>query len=163
MDGNGSGVQREIDMEVALDLLERGESVASVARELSVSDGRLRRQVRRLQEKQGILLQYRSIQALQLTELQAQVLNAITPDKIHDASLKDLVSAYKILKDRELVIEGKPSEIKGLMAHLIYLEKQEQGLVPPAETLEAEYRCLDEDEGDGEPKVSLADLDTDEF
>ena len=32
---------------------------------------------------------------------------------------------YKILKDKELVTEGKPNEIKGLVAHLIHLEKRD--------------------------------------
>ena len=50
---------------------------------------------------------------------------AITPEKIHAASLKDLVSCFKILKDKELNIEGKPSEIKGLVGYLVELEKKE--------------------------------------
>ncbi len=36
--------------------------------------------------------------------------------------------SYKILKDKESVIEGKPTEIRGLVAHLIHLEKQEDAL-----------------------------------
>ena len=73
-------------------------------------------------------MKYREVQGLQLTELQARVLEAITPEKIDEASLKDLVSSYKILKDRELVIDGKPSEIKGLVSYLVHMEKQEAAL-----------------------------------
>lgn len=119
---------KEIDLDVALDLVMRGESIPRIATELGISPPTLRARIADLQKKQGVLLQYRSIQSLQLTELQARVLEAITPEKINNASLRDLVMSYKILKDKELVIEGKPSEIKGLVAHLIYLEKQEKAL-----------------------------------
>lgn len=114
-----------VDMEAALDLVMRGESVPTVARELGISPPTLRGRIAELSKKQGLLLQYRSLQSLQLTELQARVLEAITPEKIESASLKDLVGSYKILKDKEQVIEGKPTEIKGLVAHLIALEKRD--------------------------------------
>jgi len=127
MGGANSGRGKvPVDMEVALDLLERGEKIPAVAVELGVSPPTLRSRVAALQKKQGLLLQYRSIQSLQLTELQARVLEAITPEKIDNAPLRDLVMSYKILKDKEQVIEGKPSEIRGLVAHLIHLEKQEE-------------------------------------
>lgn len=70
-------------------------------------------------------MKYRALQSLQLTELQARVLEAITPGKINEAPLKDLITCFKILKDKELVIEGKPSEIKGLVGYLVELEKKE--------------------------------------
>lgn len=125
----GSGrPPKDFDVEAALDLLTRGENVPAIATELGISPPTLRARIADLQQKQGLLLQYRAIQSLQLTELQARVLEAITPQKIEDAPLRDLVASYKILKDKELNIEGKPSEIKGLVAHLIYLEKQEAAL-----------------------------------
>ena len=118
----------DLDMDAALDLITRGERIPAVATELGVSTQTLRNRVAELQKKQGLLLKYRSIQALHLTELQLRVLEAITPEKINDASLRDLVASYKILKDKELNLEGKPSEIKGLVSHLIYIEKQEATL-----------------------------------
>lgn len=149
----------DVDMDAALDLLMRGEKVPAIATELGISPPTLRNRIADLQKKQGLLLQYRSIQALQLTELQARVLEAITPEKINDASLRDLVASYKILKDKELVVQGKPTEIKGLVAHLIYMEKQEAGLVTPAE--EAEEAVFDETEVS--KVTALAELDTHEF
>lgn len=158
-----------IDMEAALDLLERGESVPAISAELGISPPTLRKRIKDLQEKQGLLLQYRSIQSLQLTELQARVLEAITPDKINDASLRDLVGSYKILKDKELVVEGKPSEIKGLVAHLIYMEKQEAALGKDGKPSEA-YEDAEFDDslgsdgnGDEEGRNTLALLDDQVF
>lgn len=174
MGGQGSGRPPiELDMEAAMDLLERGESVPSISMELGISAPTLRSRIADLQKKQGVLLQYRSIQSLQLTELQARVLEAVTEEKINDASLRDLVMSYKILKDKELVIEGKPSEIKGLVAHLIYLEKQEKALeegAPVPEGFEdAEFtdEFKESSGGNGNEdsalSTSLAALDDQEF
>lgn len=169
--------RKEIDLEVALDLLMRGESISTVATELGVSPITLNSRIKEIQQKQGVLLQYRTIQSLQLTELQARILEAITPEKIADASLRDLVMSYKILKDKELSIEGKPTEIKGLVAHLIHLEKQEAvlaGQLPASNLIEYEESLEEQEEGltissseggNGTKKssYSLAELDNQTF
>lgn len=167
--------EKEIDLEVVMDLLSRGEKVPAIATELGISPPTLRSRIADLQKKQGLLLQYRSIQSLQLTELQARVLEAITPDKIEAAPLKDLVASYKILKDKEQVIEGKPSEIKGLVSHLIFMEKQEQALkdgktlketYQDAEFTDEEGLDVDESESSASPSslaLTLAELDNDRF
>ena len=148
----------DLDMEAALDLLERGERVPAIASELGISASTLRNRIAQLQKRQGLLLQYRAIQSLQLTELQARVLEAITPDKINDAPLRDLVMSYKILKNSELTIEGKPNEIKGLVAHLIHMEKQEAALKNGVEGEVIEFS-----ENEDEKYCSLGDLDDQEF
>ncbi len=117
--------KKELDLDVLFDYAVQGVPMTQQAKELGVSTLTLSRRIADIQSKHDVLLQYRALQSLQLTELQARVLEAITPEKIEEASLKDLVMAYKILKDKELVVEGKPSEIKGLVAHLIHLEQQE--------------------------------------
>ena len=154
-----------VDLEAVLDMLDRGVSVPQISTELGISPPTLRKKIADMQSKQGLLLQYRAIQSLQLTELQARVLEAITPEKINEAPLKDLIASYKILKDKELNIEGKPSEIKGLVAHLIYLEKQEQALAAgtslpePFEEAQIEEDVFEPvDRGD-----TLASLDKQEF
>ena len=121
----------EIDTEMLLDLHEMGLTQKQAAGELGICTSTLSRRMADVQKKQGLLLQYRSLQSLQLTELQARILEAITPEKIEDAGLKDLVLAFKILKDKEQVIEGKPSEIKGLVSYLIKLEEEEIALKEP--------------------------------
>ena len=150
--------RKEVDMDAALDLIMRGEKVPTIAEELGISPPTLRTRIADLSKKQGLLLKYRSVQSLQLTELQARVLEAITPEKIEEAGLRDLVMSYKILKDKEQVMEGKPNEIKGLVAHLIHLEKQEgeKGKenfddveilnITPEKTLAEELAGLDTDE-----------------
>ena len=122
-----------------MDLLERGIPQKEIAVKLEITPPTLSKRIAQLQKEQGVLLQYRPLQSLQLTKLQAAVLERITPEKIADAPLRDLILAYKILKDKELVIEGKPSDIKGLVGYLIELEKLEaDGKMPPIEEQDSE-------------------------
>lgn len=176
MSGNGNSgrPKADIDLEAALDLLTRGGIPAkTIAAELGVSEPTLRARIADIQKRQGVLLQYRAIQSLQLTELQARVLEAITPEKIETAPLKDLILAFKILKEKEFFIEGKSvGEVKGLVAHLIYIEKQEQALreglpAPEEDTFDAEFtdEAGEEQEEAPSPEMltTLAELDKDRF
>lgn len=117
--------KKAIDEDLLVDALQNGVARRELAQMLGVSPPTLSARIADLQQKQGLLLQYRNIQALQLTELQARILESITPDKIEEAPLKDLVLCYKVLKDKELITEGKPSEIKGLVSYLVHLEKEQ--------------------------------------
>jgi len=121
----------ELNTDTILDLQEMGLTMKQSAGELGISPQTLSKRIANIQTKQGLLMQYRAVQSLQLTELQARCLEAITPEKIEDAPLKDLVLAFKILKDKELNIDGKPSEIKGLIHYLIEMEKEEAALDTP--------------------------------
>jgi hypothetical protein len=155
----------DVDIAAVLDALERGASVPQISIELVISAPTLRKRITDLQVKQGLLLQYRAIQSLHLTELQARVLEAITPEKINEAPLRDLITSYKILKEKELTLEGKPSEIKGLVAHLIHIEKQEQALLtgqPLNDGLieDAKYDDLTNEENVAN---SLSSIDNEEF
>jgi len=118
----------DVDAETLYDLATKGLNFKEQAEELGISVPTLSKRIADIQSKQGLLMQYRVLQSLQLTELQARVLEAITPEKIEEAPLGELVKAYKILKDKELVVEGKPSDIKGLVGFLIELEKEEAAL-----------------------------------
>jgi len=140
MGGPGSGrTEIPVDVETLMDLGEMGMTQKDTAKELGISVPTLTKKIADIQVKQGILIQYRALQSLQLTELQARVLEAITPEKIADAPLRDLVVCFKILKDKELVLEGKPTDIKGLVAYLIELEKEEAALVKPVDAIDGEF------------------------
>lgn len=145
---------KEVDTEVLIDLLEKGLTQKEMGEELGMSAQTVSKVIARLQNEQGLLVQYRAVQSLQLTRLQAQVLEAITPSKIAEASLRDLVTAFKILKDKELVIEGKPSDIKGLISYLVHLEKEEVGL----KTSVSAHQPLPGDEED-EDEEDILDAD----
>ena len=84
----------------------------------------LQKRLSDLQDKQGLLLKARDLRNLRLTELQMMVLDAITPEKIANAELRDLMLAFKVLSDRENLEIGKPTEIKGLVSYLVQIEKE---------------------------------------
>lgn len=116
---------KEIDANVFFDMLGSGFTQKQMAESLGVSVPTLEKRIADLQTRTGLLLKYREVQHLQLTDMQARILEAITPEKIADASLSELVSAFRILKDKELVVNGKPSEIRGLVGYLVEMEKRE--------------------------------------
>ena len=118
----------DIDTDVLLDFGEMGLTIKEQAEEIGCSPATIAKRIAKIQQEQGILMKYRELQSLQLTSIQAKVLEAITPDKIDQAPLRDLVFAFKILKDKEQVLDGKPSDIKGLVGYLIKMEKEELAL-----------------------------------
>ena len=128
----------EVDMDKLVELSQRNLPQKEMAGELGISKPTLAKMIAQIRDKQGILLRYRELQSLQLTAIQARILEHITPEKIGEANLRDLVLAFKILKDKEQVIEGKPSEIRGLVGYLIELEKKESAGAKEAYT-DAEF------------------------
>lgn len=145
--GNGLGrPKKEVDAEELYDLISRGMTKKDMADELGMSCPTLSSRIADIQSKQGLILQYRTLQNIQLTELQARCLEAITPDKIEAAPLRDLVFCFKVLKDKELVDVGKPTDIKGMMHYLIQLEKEELAGKEPVEIEDAEYAEVNEED-----------------
>ena len=91
-----------------------------------LKDGALAKQVASAVSKEKDILDYRNKQGLILTEVQAKLLGAISDRKIQEASLRDLVNSYKVLKDKELLMDGKPTEIKGFVGYLMALEQEDK-------------------------------------
>lgn len=114
----------EIDPEAIFDLASMGLNQKQMAEEIGVSVPTLAKRIGKLSEEHGVIAKYRTVQSLELTKLQAKILACMTAEKIEEASLGDLVKAFKILKDKEFMVEGKPTEIKGLVAYLIHMEKE---------------------------------------
>jgi len=127
--------KKEVDSEILFDLVEKGGTRAEISADLGMSARTLSHRISEIQEKQGLILQYRALQNIHLTELQANILEHVTADKIEAAPLRDLIFAYKVLKDKELVEIGKPTDIKGMMHYLIELERQEMAGEEPPEKL----------------------------
>jgi hypothetical protein len=131
------------DMKYLEDLLMDGVPKKDVAKAMGVSPPTLRKIIANAQDKKTLLTRYRTLRNLHLTELQVQVLEAVTPDKIDGASIKDLLYAYKILRDKEVEVDDSPEgNLKGLVAHLLHLERLERELGRPVDVgdiAEAEY------------------------
>lgn len=135
----------DIDENALLDMVSRGYSHKEMAETFDVHPLTIGNRIAKLQKEQGLLTHYRSVQSLHLTQMKIKILESITPDKIAQAPLSDLVRAYKIFNDAERVIEGKPTELKGLMAYLIQVEKEEVGLLNPPDGIEVMEKEEDPD------------------
>jgi hypothetical protein len=115
----------QLDPTKIYEMRTRGLTQLEMAKELGVCHVTLSRRIADLQRKEGLLLSYREVQHLQLTALQARILEAITPEKIREASLTELVKAFEILKKAELAMNPSKVNISGLESYLIQLEKFE--------------------------------------
>ena len=130
----------ELDTDALLDMVfDKGLTNREIAEEFgNVSVSTVSKRIADIQKNQGLLMQYRAVQSLQLTALQAKILENITDEKIQEAPLRDLIVSYKILKDKELVVDGKPNEIKGLVGYLVEMEKQQIALNDAIEVKEGD-------------------------
>jgi len=114
----------EIDPELIYEMSSKGATVKLMAKLFGVSQKTLSRRMADLQLNKGILLRYRSLQTLQLTALQAKMLENVTDEKIEKASLLDLVRTFAILKKSELGLKGEKVKISGLLGMLVKLEER---------------------------------------
>jgi DNA-binding Lrp family transcriptional regulator len=138
MGGPGSGAPlKNLDVNTLIEMIQGGSSKKEIANVLDVSPPTIAKRISQLQEEQGVILQYRTLQSLDLTKMQMKVLAAITDEKIQEASLRDLVVAFRILKDKEIQADGgQPDDMKGLVSYLIELERREMaGEINPATLL----------------------------
>ena len=115
----------DIDPSKIVQLRKQGMNQEEIAKELGVCHVTLSRRIADLRKKEGLLLGYKEIQHLQLTALQARVLESITPEKIKDAPLGELVRAYGILKRAELAMNPVKMNLSGLERYLIQMEEAE--------------------------------------
>lgn len=157
--------QVEIDLDILTNLLVDGASKKDAAKEMGVSAPTLRRIIQNSTDKKPLLGQYKTLRNLHLTELQVQILEAVTPDKIADADLDSLMRAYKVLRvlENDVIPEGAEGNMKGLVAHLLHLERleREKGRpLLPEDIPEAEIvqECtVEESDGNGIPIPQLPD------
>lgn len=139
--------EQGLNTEILHDLLSDNVPKRRMAKELGVTVASLNKTIKELSEGQGLLLKYRELQHLQLTNLQARILECMTPDKIEAASLVELATVFRILKDKELVVQGKASNITGLVGYLVQLEKEELQKLTPVDVTHTDY-VIDAEETD---------------
>ena len=115
----------ELDPLKIRELSAKGMTQVEMAKELGVCHVTLARRMADLRKNEGLLLDYRSLQSLHLTGLQAGILESVTPDKIAGASLLELVKSFGILNKSELAVNPPKIMITGLVDYLIQLEELE--------------------------------------
>jgi hypothetical protein len=145
---------KEIPAEVILDLVQKGYTANEMAEYVGAGRTTIKKRIVELQRSQATILEYRKLQNIHLTQLQHDILDQITEDKIACAGLGELTKAYEILKKAELVDQGKPSEIKGLVGYLLKIEEEESA----AKSVYSALSSDDDDTIDGKLADALPDL-----
>jgi DNA-binding Lrp family transcriptional regulator len=116
-----------IDEDALLEKRGERKTLKEISHEMGVSVTTLSRRIADLQYKEGVLTKYREILGLHLTMHQIRVLEAITPEKLEQASLIELLKAYALLVQMEKKTEGRDGiRIDSLMDHLLWIEKVEK-------------------------------------
>lgn len=144
---------KEIPAEVILDLVQKGYTTNEMAEYVGAGRTTIKKRIVELQRSQATILEYRKLQNIHLTQLQHDILEQITDDKIAAAGLGELTKAYEILKKAELVDQGKPSEIKGLVGYLLKLEEEESAANSVYTALSSDDEIVEVELADALPKL----------
>lgn len=113
----------QIDDANLLKMRGEGKFLKEISEEMQISTRTLSRRIAYLQYQEGLLTRHRSLQGLNLTELQARILETIDSKNFEDASLIELLRAFHVLWKVEKSIQGKESfKVWGLLDHLLVLE-----------------------------------------
>lgn len=117
-------VKKSLNEVALIELRKQGSSIEEISEKFEVSTATVSRRLADLRFNQGLLTKYRELQGLDLTLYKAKILEAITPEKIANASLGELAMAFKVISDLELKIQEQsgPKPV-GLIAHIIEAEK----------------------------------------
>jgi hypothetical protein len=106
-------------------LEELGLSTTEIAEVVEHSPTTIAKIIERAKTIEDVLSEYSGIQWTQLSELQIKLLGAVTQSKIDNASLREIVVAFKVLKDVEIGISPRGKDrSKGLLAYLVLLQEE---------------------------------------
>lgn len=115
--------KKQIDDANLLKMRGEGKFLNEISQEMQISTRTLSRRIAYLQYQKGLLTRYRTLQGLNLTELQARILEAVDSKNFEDASLIELLRAFHVLWKVEKSIKVKESfKVWGLLDHLLALE-----------------------------------------
>jgi DNA-binding XRE family transcriptional regulator len=106
-------------------LQELGLSQEDIAMVIDISPLAVNKLIERARAKEEVLAEYSGVQWTQLSELQIRILSSVTQENINNASLRDKIVAFKVLKDIETAISPRGKDrSKGLLAYLILLQEE---------------------------------------
>jgi hypothetical protein len=116
---------KDIDVDLMLSLLSDGMSRKDTAAALNISPITLDAHVERLKREESGLLAYDKVHHLDLIGVKQRLVAGVTDEKIAEAPLASIASAYGVFAKMEQLIQGRPTEIHGLMGYLMHLEKED--------------------------------------
>lgn len=116
---------KELNEALMIDLLADGMTKKDVADILGVSPPTIANRIEDLKKRESSLLAYDKVHHLDLIDVKQRIVAGVTNDKIAEAPLAHLANAYGVFAKHEQLIQGRPTEIHGLMGYLLHLEKED--------------------------------------
>jgi DNA-binding XRE family transcriptional regulator len=116
---------KAIDKELLLDLITSGMSRKDIAETMGVSPPTISNKIEELKRDESALLAYDKVHYLDLINVKQRLIANMTDDKMGEAPLGQLAQAYGTIGKMEQLIQGRPTEIRGLMGYLIHLEQED--------------------------------------
>jgi hypothetical protein len=116
---------KPIDTDLMLELLADGMSRKDTAAALGISAPTLDARVEMLRKAESSLLAYDKNHYLDLIAVKQRLVEGVTDSKIEEAPLGQIAQAYGVFSKMEQLIQGRPTEIHGLMGYLLHLEKED--------------------------------------
>jgi DNA-binding Lrp family transcriptional regulator len=118
--------KKQIDEMTLLGMRSEKKRLVEISRALGVSIPTLSRRLAVLHHEKGILTKYRALQGLELTGLQARILEAVDAKTFENGSLIELINSFHVLTKAEKSIQGKESfKVYRLLDHLRIMETLE--------------------------------------
>lgn len=117
--------KKEIDIDLMLGMLTDGMSAVDVADTLGVTVPTINARVEQLRKAESALLAYDKTHYLDLIAVKSRLVAGVTEAKILEAPLGQIAQAYGTFAKMEQLIQGRPTEIHGLMGYLLHLEKED--------------------------------------
>lgn len=115
----------DIDIDLMLSLLGDGMSRKETSDALGVCPGSLDLAIEKLKKQENSLLAYDKVHHLDLIGVKKKLVDGVTEEKIAEAPLASIASAYGVFAKMEQLVQGRPTEIHGLMGYLMHLEKED--------------------------------------
>jgi len=142
-------VTKVLDKELMLDLIASGMSRKEIAEVMGVSPPTISNKIEELRREENQLLAYDKVHYLDLIGVKQRLIAGVTDDKILEAPLGQIAQAYGVFAKSEQLIQGRPTEIHGLMGYLLHLEKEDIAKIKSGNGNDDAIDAVLEGDGDG--------------
>jgi DNA-binding Lrp family transcriptional regulator len=129
---------KDIDIDLMLNLLTDGMTIKDTADMMGVSVPTLNNRIEKLKREESGLLAYDKVHHLDLIAVKQKLIEGVTEEKIGEAPLASIANAYGVFAKMEQLIQGRPTEIHGLMGYLLHLEKEDVAAASAGSVVEGE-------------------------
>ena len=116
----------DIDDARLISLRSVGATDKELATTFDASIPTIKKRIKQIEQEQGIVLKWRDVRNLELTRLQALILDSIDEDSIREAPLGDRLKAFQILHNAEGNDTGNSNAVQNLFDQFVSIAKEKE-------------------------------------